>query len=206
MNANSWSALAAVLGTLVALGVATYTVGREWRERRRRHVDAVTVWSEMRNHDGEYGMVISIHNGGRSPLTRVRLPAIKYGDDGEEQPSTWILQHLGPDQEAHELLTPEVKALTPVPYAYEFDDAAGRRWRKQDDGVATELTKTDPTIAVGGASSTQAERRATVLFVGTGVGFALVGLGMLIGDRSDPAVVFVLSGLLAVAGLFVRRG
>jgi len=204
MNANSWSALAAVLGTLVALGVATYTVGREWRERRRRHVDAVTVWSEKRHHEGEYGMVISIHNGGKSPITRVRLPMTVLGQDGDEEPSAWVVRHLAPDREAHQLLTPEAEEFTPVPYAYEFDDAAGRRWRKQDDGVAQELTRTGSPTTVGGKSSMTATGLAKV-FAGAAAASAFVGLGMLFGDRSDPAVLFVLAGVLGAAGIFGLR-
>lgn len=150
LTTDDWVALTAIgtcAAALIALLLGVYAALRDGRdrrdaqrERRASQARAVTLWVDN-THEGA---VIHVHNGSDLPITRLFVPVIgpPYQDlaDGS---------HEFADVEVTELVgtlygrgTCErlygARSLLREPFAIEFADAHGVRWKRLSDGTLVE--------------------------------------------------------------------
>jgi hypothetical protein len=135
------------VGTVGAFAVGFVLLRREHgreagraEDERRAQAERISAWVEMiRSVDGCRELAFHIHNASSMPIYEVELPLPARG--GEEQ-STEFVGLVPPGQTVKRPAPAEwVRSyVEPEPVQIEFQDSAGRRWSRDEQGT---LNRTD---------------------------------------------------------------
>ncbi|MEV4535391.1 hypothetical protein AB0J82_16325 [Asanoa sp. NPDC049518] len=138
--ADVFSAIGTVGALLLGLSLLRRELRREAsrvEDERRAQAERISAWVEaVRTVDGKRELAFHIHNASAMPIYDVELPLPGHG--GEEHGSEFV--GLAPPGQTvtrpapHEWLRSYVE---PEPVQIEFQDSAGRRWTRDEQGTLT---------------------------------------------------------------------
>jgi hypothetical protein len=131
----------AAVGTVGAFVLGFVLLRKEQRreaerteDERRAQAARISAWVEVyRKSDGSREIAFHIHNASDMPIYEVELPLPNAG--GEE--STDFVGLVPPGQTIRQPAPPEWlrSHVGPEPVQFEFQDSAGRRWARDEQGA-----------------------------------------------------------------------